>query len=208
MLNHGGAGGQYTNQNITNPYGTGYTHQEGNALLWEPLLYYSVFADKEVPWLARAEPQYNADYTELTIKLRPGIEWSDGKPITSKDVKYTLDTQKSNDKLLYHAQSKEFVKDVTAPDDMTVVVKFNSANPRFEFEVLSFKFDTGLAIVPEHIFKPAGRHRRLARRRRHRPQRHVQHHPDGAAEDLRHPRRTGGASRPASRRNPTSSASS
>jgi len=153
VLNHGGAGGQYTNQNITNPYGTGYTHQEGNALMWEPLWYYSVFADKWVPWMSiDPEPQYNAAYTELTIKLRPGMEWSDGKPITSKDVKYTLDTQKSNEKLLYHAQSKEFIKDVTAPDDMTVVVTFNSPNPRFGFEVLSYKFDTGLEIVPEHIF--------------------------------------------------------
>ena len=153
VLNHGGGGGQYTNQGITNPWTTtGYTHQEGNALLWEPLFYYSVFADQEIPWLAESS-KYNDDYTELTITMRRGAEWSDGTPITSADVKFTLDTLATNEKLSYHAQVNEFVQETTAPDDQTVVIKFKSPNPRFKFEILSFKFDTGIPIVPKHVFE-------------------------------------------------------
>ncbi len=152
IVNHGGGSGQYTNQGITSPWATGYTHQEGNALLWEPLFYYSVFADQEIPWLAESG-EYNADYTQLTIKMRKGAEWSDGTPLTAKDIKFTLDTLKTNDKLNYHAQVNDFVKEVVTPDDMTVEITFTDANPRFKFEILSFKFDTGLPMLPEHIYK-------------------------------------------------------
>ena len=47
MLNHGGSGGKYTWVGQINPF-SGVTHQEGGALLWDPLFYYSVFADKEM----------------------------------------------------------------------------------------------------------------------------------------------------------------
>ncbi|MCS7061914.1 MAG: ABC transporter substrate-binding protein [Anaerolineae bacterium] len=143
-----GWGGQYTNHGLTNPFQV----QEGHPLLWEPLFYYSIFADKEIPWLAESG-KYNDDYTELTITLREGPEWSDGVPITSADVKYTLDLIATNDKLNYHAQFQEFVNEVTAPDDRTVVIKLKSPNPRFKFEMLSFKFDTGIPIVPKHVFE-------------------------------------------------------
>lgn len=143
-----GWGGQYTNHGITNPF----TIQEGHPLMWEPLFFYSIFADKEIPWLAESGT-YNDDYTELTIKLREGPEWSDGVPITSADVKFTFDLIASNDKLNYHAQFQEFVKEITAPDDRTVVIKFKEPNPRFKFEMLSFKFDTGIPIVPKHVFE-------------------------------------------------------
>src|SRR4029453_5617435 len=37
----------------SNPWAvTGYTHQEGNVFLWEPLSYYGIFSSKEIPWLA------------------------------------------------------------------------------------------------------------------------------------------------------------
>ncbi|MEI8190766.1 MAG: ABC transporter substrate-binding protein, partial [candidate division NC10 bacterium] len=152
ILNHGGTGGKYTWVGITNEWAPGFNHQEGGALLNEPLFYFSVFADKEVPWLAEGGT-YNADYTELTIKMHKGTEWSDGTPLTSKDVKFTLDTYASNEKTVYHAQCKEFIKAVTTPDDQTVVITMNTPNPRFKFEVLSEKFDTGIPIFPAHFFE-------------------------------------------------------
>lgn len=152
IVNYGGISGQYTNQGITNPWAIGFNHQEGNSLLWEPLFYYSVFANKEIPWLAE-RGDYNEDFTELVIKMRPGTEWSDGMPITSADVKYTLDTLLENDMLLYHAQVVEAVKEVVTPDDRTVIIRFNKPSPRFKFEVLSLKFDTGIPILPKHVME-------------------------------------------------------
>lgn len=138
---------------VTNPWAVpGYTHQEGNCMMWEPLFYYAVFGDKEVPWLAESG-EYNEDFTSLTIKLRKEARWSDGTPVTAKDVIFTFEGQKKNEKLPYHAAFDQFMKDVTAIDDHTVVVNFKVPAPRFKFEVLSLKFDTGIPIVPAHVLE-------------------------------------------------------
>ena len=135
---------------VTNPWAVpGYTHQEGNVFLWEALAYYGIFASKEIPWLADSM-EYNADFTQLTIKLNKDAAWSDGQPLTSKDVLFTFNGQLSNDKLPYHSSFDQFVKDMSAPDDQTVIVNFKIPAPRFKYEVLTFKFDTGIPIVPEH----------------------------------------------------------
>jgi ABC-type transport system substrate-binding protein len=134
---------------VTNPWALpGYTHQEGNVLMWEPLMYFAIFADKEVPWLADSMEYTSPDYTSLQIKLNPNAAWSDGTPVTSKDVVYTFEGQLNNDKLPYHAAFVQFVDTVTAVDDQTVDVKFKIPAPRFKFEVLTEKFDTGIPIVP------------------------------------------------------------
>ena len=38
------------------------------------------------------KPIYNADFTEMTVKLRKGIFWSDGVEFTADDVVYTTET--------------------------------------------------------------------------------------------------------------------
>ena len=43
--------------------------------------------------LAADKPIYNADFTEMRVKLRKGIFWSDGVEFTSADVKATVDLQ-------------------------------------------------------------------------------------------------------------------
>jgi len=136
---------------VTNPWAVpGYTHQEGNVFLWEALAYYGIFSSEEIPWLADSM-EYNADFTQLTIKLNKDAAWSDGVPLTSKDVVYTFEGQLNNDKLPYHSSFAQFVDKVTAPDDQTVIVDFKMPAPRFKYEVLTFKFDTGIPIVPEHV---------------------------------------------------------
>jgi len=136
---------------VSNPWASpGYTHQEGHCMLWEPLFYYAVFGSKEYPWLAESG-EYNADFTELTIKMRPAAMWSDGQPVTAKDVVYTFEGQLKNEKLPYHAAFDQFVKEVKSPDAQTVIVSFKVPAPRFKFEVLSLKYDTGIPIVPEHV---------------------------------------------------------
>src|SRR5688500_9672388 len=73
----------------TNPWALGYTHQSGNAMLWEGLSYYAIYADKEIPWLAESMT-YNDDFTELTVKIRAEAAWSDGTPVTSNDVVFLV----------------------------------------------------------------------------------------------------------------------
>ena len=59
--------------------------QIGSAALWEPLYFYSAFADEEIPWLATGY-EYNDDFTELTVNIREGVEWSDGEAFDANDV--------------------------------------------------------------------------------------------------------------------------
>jgi peptide/nickel transport system substrate-binding protein len=135
---------------VTNPWAIpGYTHQEGNVLMWEPLMYFGIFSDKYIPWLADSMEYTTPDFTNLEIKLNKDAKWSDGTPVTSADVVYTFEGQMKNDKLPYHAHFDQFVKSVTAKDDLTVEVAFKIPAPRFKFEVLTEKFDTGIPIVPK-----------------------------------------------------------
>jgi peptide/nickel transport system substrate-binding protein len=134
---------------VVNPWAVpGYTHQEGNAMMWEPLSYFGIFSDKEIPWLAESMKYSKPDFTELKIVLNKAAKWSDGSPVTSKDVVFTFEGQMKNDKLGYHAQFVQFVDSVKADDDLNVTVTFKIPAPRFAFEVLTLKFDTGIPIVP------------------------------------------------------------
>src|SRR5688572_30393220 len=64
---------------VTNPWSSlGYTHAEGNSLLWEGLAYYAIYADREIPWLAAGMEYTQPDFRELTITLNPLARWSDG----------------------------------------------------------------------------------------------------------------------------------
>src|SRR6186713_1907372 len=53
--------------------------------------------------LAAEKLIYNKDFTELTVKLRPGIFWSDGVEFTSADVVYTVETHLNTKGLFWSA---------------------------------------------------------------------------------------------------------
>jgi peptide/nickel transport system substrate-binding protein len=147
FLAWGVAGG--TSLGTTNPWALpGYTHQEGNNLLWEPLMYFGIYKNEYIPWLADSMEYLGSDFKTLEIKLNKDAKWSDGTPVTSKDVVYTFEGQMKNEKLPYHAHFEQLVDTVTAKDDLTVEVTFKQPAPRFKFEVLTEKFDTGMPIVP------------------------------------------------------------
>jgi peptide/nickel transport system substrate-binding protein len=119
----------------------------------EPLAYYSIFGDKEYPWLAESY-EYNADATELTCYIRKGVEWSDGTPFTAADVEFTIQSliDKAPD-LRDSAAIAKWVKTAEAVDDYTVKLTFNEPNWRFMFTYFTYRFDRGLYIVPKHIYQ-------------------------------------------------------
>jgi len=142
-----------TTVGIGNPYAAGFNHQHGNSAMLEPLFFYSAFAaEPNIPWLAESY-EYGDGDKEVTIKIRNGVTWSDGAPFTARDVAFTINMLKSNDLLSYGADMKLWVSEATAVDDATVKLVFTKAAPRFVYDFLSSKFDTGIFYVPEHIFK-------------------------------------------------------
>jgi len=138
---------------IGNPYAAGFNHQQGTMSMHEPLYFFSAFANKTIPWLADGDPKYAADYTDVTIAIRKGVEWSDGQPFTASDVAFTLKMLRDNPKLSYGGDMKKWVKDAAASDPNTIKITFNQPAPRFVFDFLTNKFDLGIWYVPEHIFK-------------------------------------------------------
>lgn len=144
--------GRWVDYELWNPYAVGANHQNGPNLLYEPLAYYSAFADKEYMWLAESY-KYTADFKELTIKTRSGIKWSDGKPFSAEDVAYTLTSLRDlGPKVRWGVDVRQFMQEAKATDRNTVVLKFNVPAPRF-FSFLTYKYDIGVYIVPKHIFQ-------------------------------------------------------
>jgi len=80
-----------------------------------------------------------------TFTLQDDLEWSDGEPITSADVKYTFDQMMSVPELsVANGNLVTNFDSVDAPDDKTVVINLKEAqapNPAIE-----------IPIVPEHIW--------------------------------------------------------
>jgi peptide/nickel transport system substrate-binding protein len=68
----------------------------------------------------------NADVTEWTFKLRQGVTWHDGKPLTSRDAAYSISRQ-LDEKLgsgIYDRLSQSLDKEgIQTPDDATLVLR-------------------------------------------------------------------------------------
>ena len=101
--------------------------------------------------LASDKPIYNADFTEMTVKLRRGIYWSDGVEFTPADVIYTVETQIKNPAMRWGAVFNLNVASVTSPDPQTVVFKLKKPNSRFH-AVFTVRWQ-GAWIMPKHVFE-------------------------------------------------------
>jgi peptide/nickel transport system substrate-binding protein len=99
--------------------------------------------------------QYNENATELTIKFRKGIKWSDGTAFTAKDVATSMERLKRVDGLNRSATYKAELEAAEVVDDQTLKVKLNQTDWRFFFKSLTFRFDLGdfPAVLPDHIYK-------------------------------------------------------
>ena len=80
--------GPYTNFNPLKPdYNTGIV-----GLVYETLFRYDPLKDRFIPWLASNGKWVGRNYV---VTLRNGVKWSDGRPLTAADVKFTFETQKN-----------------------------------------------------------------------------------------------------------------
>ncbi|MEV0221548.1 ABC transporter substrate-binding protein [Streptomyces sp. NPDC050704] len=105
------------------------------------------------PDLASKTAEISDDGKTYTYTLRDGVTWEDGKPITSKDVKYGIERVWAQDvlsggpiylqqvldpKAEYKGPYKDTSKDklglkaIETPDDKTIVFKLPEANADFE----------------------------------------------------------------------------
>ena len=120
-----------------------------HAGIYEPLIIFNDVTGETHPWLATAW-EFSPDGLTLTFTIREGVMWSDGTPMTAKDVAFTFTTMKDNADLPGQGGARfvldEYVTAIEMPSDTAVAFTFNAA------------FTPGLwdlgetCIVPEHIF--------------------------------------------------------
>ena len=145
--------GQYADWNSFNPFIPGGISRTGYNFVYEPLYFYNAYRDELIPWVAEGH-SWNATYTEVAIRIRKGVEWSDGRPWTAHDLVFTLDMLRRNAPFL--AGSTDIaatVDELEALDDHTARISLKRPSPRFVFDHLTNKFITGVTLVPRHVWE-------------------------------------------------------
>ena len=89
----------------------------------------SIVSDLATSW------SWNEEGTELTLPLRQGVKWHDGKPFTARDVKCTWEmlSGKTSDKLRLNPRKSWYrnLEDVTANGDYEVTFHLKRPQPAF-----------------------------------------------------------------------------
>ncbi|WP_345763429.1 ABC transporter substrate-binding protein [Diaminobutyricibacter sp. McL0608] len=122
---------------------------ESSATLVYDLMYDSLTQDsnKDLSLQPRLATSWSrsADGLTWTYHIRSGLKWSDGKPLTSKDVAYTLNRVISGGPA--QANWGNFltsVTKVTAPDEKTVLLHLDHPNATLPA--------IPIPIIPEHVW--------------------------------------------------------
>ena len=119
---------------ILNPYLSGGTKDiESSSMIIEPLGRYDqngnlvAYLAEEIPTVANGG--VSEDLTSITWKLKSGLLWSDGSPVTSADVKFTADYCMDPEGGCAQGAKFDGVTSVDIVDDLTVKVSFAQAMP-------------------------------------------------------------------------------
>jgi peptide/nickel transport system substrate-binding protein len=78
------------------------------------------------PRLAAELPTVSEDQKTVTWKLREGLKWSDGEPLTSDDIKFTWEAVSNPDSGAYNQTAGfELIESIETPDDLTAIVHYS-----------------------------------------------------------------------------------
>lgn len=115
-------------------------------IMFETLYMYNPLDGSLTGLLADGDYQWNADQTEMTVKIKSAAKWSDGTPVTANDVKRTFDigVQIGNGT---GTGNKAYISEIVAQDDSTVVIKAATENgvPKNPLKLLDFLSGTPIA---------------------------------------------------------------
>jgi peptide/nickel transport system substrate-binding protein len=105
----------------------------------------SIVPDLATSW------SWNEEGTELTLPLRQGVTWHDGKPFTAQDVKCTWDmlSGKTSDQLRLNPRKSWYrnLKHVSTNGDLEVTFHLNRPQPAF----LALLASGWSAVYPCHV---------------------------------------------------------
>ncbi len=109
---------------------------------WDLLVNFSPDDLKPIPGIAESW-EVSDDEKTVTFKLNPDAVWSDGTPITSTDVKWSLENL-GTDGYNFSAYTDK-VESIETPDDTTVVINTTQPDARMVGGLFIY-------ILPEHIW--------------------------------------------------------
>jgi peptide/nickel transport system substrate-binding protein len=115
-------------------------------LAYETAFRYDPLTARFIPWLAKSG-RWTSKVTYV-MQVRNGVKWSDGKPLTANDVKYSFDILK----IATHPQNalwKTTGLQSIGLSGNKVIFRFKGAPGVQQFDFYRFN----VAIVPQHIFK-------------------------------------------------------
>jgi peptide/nickel transport system substrate-binding protein len=136
-----------------NPYVQGLpTSDFARGAFYEPLVITTpAGGGRQHLWLAK-KLTWSKDARTLTIDVRDGVKWSDGKPLTAKDVVYSLTAgrqDKSMDLIALTTPTTNIaaIKQVGSDGRAKVAITLKSPDSQFVGDRLQKQF-----VVPEHVF--------------------------------------------------------
>jgi peptide/nickel transport system substrate-binding protein len=96
--------------------------------------------------------ELSADFMRAAFRLRPGLKFHDGHPLTAADVKWTYENYKG----AYVKVFRDKIEHIQVVDDRTII--FNFKQPFLEFMDLYNGAVSGIGwIVPRHYYEKVGR---------------------------------------------------
>ena len=128
-----------------NPFRSGDYATGVVGLVYETLFRYDPLKDRYIPWLAT---NGRWEGTTYVATLRRGVKWSDGKPFTARDVKYSFETGKLTGSD-YATMWRSGLAAVTAQGDYTVRFRFRGTPNYQQWDFYRYN----VPIAPQHIWK-------------------------------------------------------
>lgn len=93
--------------------------------------------------------EMSEDGLQYTFRLREGVTFHNGDPLTAEDVKFTFDRLRDPDSGYSYQSQVETIEDVEAVDDLTVVFKLSRPTGPF----LTYMAFPGSSIVPKALLE-------------------------------------------------------
>ncbi len=119
----------------------------------EPLIMFNVLTGEHEFWLAE-DLTWNDDFTEYTLTIRDGVEWSDGEPFTAEDVAFTFNLVKRFQNEMTHTAEIHLMDraEVVNNGEAVRFILLESA-PSWWITTLTTNHGLSEHILPEHIWK-------------------------------------------------------
>jgi len=129
----------------TNLFSAGHRFRSIGRMIYDRLAY----MDKElniIPWAI--ESWEKLDNRTWDLKLRGGMKFHDGKPVTVEDLKFTFDFMLKYERSIFWTANR-FLESVEIKDPAKGIVRFRFKEPYGQFETYFLQLNV---ILPKHLF--------------------------------------------------------